>query len=113
MYQINEGRRIPTKLVAFVATIMLYGCASTMQAGDTSIADASIAIESNVLVQNRGAGKDNWWDSLPRAEWQALPQVEMAAAHDWFEVYRVQPGVFAIYDVQRRLFQDFTVDFVL
>jgi len=47
-------------------------------------------------VRNRGAGKDRWWDALPRAAWAALPRV--AQGQDWFEVYEVRPGIFAIYE---------------
>jgi glyoxylase-like metal-dependent hydrolase (beta-lactamase superfamily II) len=50
----------------------------------------------NVQVQNRGANKDNWWDSLPRPEWSAYEKV--AQSEDWFEVYRVDDGIFAIYE---------------
>ena len=47
-------------------------------------------------VRNRGADKAQWWDALPRPEWSAFARLDDAAG--WFEVYRVQPGVFAIYE---------------
>jgi len=47
-------------------------------------------------VRNRGADKAQWWDVLPRPEWSAFARLDDAAG--WFEVYRVQPGVFAIYE---------------
>ncbi len=50
----------------------------------------------NEQVSNRGAGKDNWWDALPRQAWSRYPRV--AQSQDWFEVYRVAPGVLAIYE---------------
>jgi len=50
----------------------------------------------NEQVQNRGADKDNWWDSLPRPEWSAFERIEHD--QDWFEVYRVADGVFAVYE---------------
>ena len=50
----------------------------------------------NELVQNRGEGKDRWWDALPRAAWSALTKVEQS--QDWFEVYELQPALFAIYE---------------
>ncbi len=37
-----------------------------------------------------------WRRALPRAEYAHLPRVPVAEA--WFEVYRVAPGVFAIYE---------------
>ncbi|MDH3533866.1 MAG: MBL fold metallo-hydrolase, partial [Gammaproteobacteria bacterium] len=51
---------------------------------------------SNEQVQNRGANKDNWWDSLPRPEWSAYERIEQD--QDWFEVYRVADDIFAIYE---------------
>ena len=50
----------------------------------------------NELVQNRGEGKDQWWDNLPRAAWSAFTKVEQS--QDWYEVYELQPGLFAIYE---------------
>ena len=47
-------------------------------------------------VRNRGADKNHWWDALPRPQWSALPRLDDGTG--WFEVYRVQPGVFAIYE---------------
>ena len=55
------------------------------------IAEADIA-----QVQNRGADNGNWWDQLPRPEWGLYEQVDQD--QDWFEVYRVADGVFAIYE---------------
>ena len=54
------------------------------------------ATPANEQVQNRGAGKDNWWDSLPRPEWSAFERIDQD--QDWFEVYRIADGVFAIYE---------------
>src|SRR5258708_3732969 len=42
------------------------------------------------------AQKPEWCQKLPRPEYRALER--MAAADPWFEVYRVRPGVFAIYE---------------
>jgi hypothetical protein len=41
-------------------------------------------------------GKDNWWDNLPRPEWSAFHRIEQE--QDWFEVYRIEDGIFAIYE---------------
>ena len=57
---------------------------------------AEPAIVDNEQVQGRGANKDNWWDILPRPEWGAFEKVEQS--EDWFEVYRVDDGIFAIYE---------------
>ena len=54
------------------------------------------AVSDNEQVQNRGADKDNWWDSLPRPEWSAYEQIE--TNQDWFEVYAIDDDIFAIYE---------------
>jgi glyoxylase-like metal-dependent hydrolase (beta-lactamase superfamily II) len=58
--------------------------------------EASTRSAANEQVQNRGAGKDNWWDNLPRPEWSAFERIDQD--QDWFEVYRVADGIFAIYE---------------
>ncbi len=47
-------------------------------------------------VEGRGAETANWWDKLPRAEWAAYERVLPEEA--WFEVYRLFPNVYAIYE---------------
>ena len=53
-------------------------------------------VRDNAQVENRGAGKDNWWDALPRPEWAVFEQIP--SPDPWFETYRVGDGVFAIYE---------------
>ncbi len=53
-------------------------------------------IVDNAQVQGRGANKDNWWDILPRPAWDAFEKVEQS--EDWFEVYRVDDDIYAIYE---------------
>ena len=48
------------------------------------------------LIENRGEGKDNWWDALPRPAWKAFDRVPQG--QDWFEVYAIQDGLYAIYE---------------
>ncbi|HSM30643.1 MAG TPA: MBL fold metallo-hydrolase [Woeseiaceae bacterium] len=72
--------------MSFAATAHAHGVDS----------EASAAPASNDEVRNRGAGKDNWWDKLPRPEWSAFERIEQD--QDWFEVYRVADGIFAIYE---------------
>ena len=47
-------------------------------------------------VQNRGTGTRNWWDALPRPDWSQYERVYLE--DDWFEVYRIIDGIFAIYE---------------
>lgn len=52
--------------------------------------------KENDLVQNRGEGKDAWWEALPRPAWSAFEKV--LESESWFEVYAVRPGIYAIYE---------------
>lgn len=82
-----------TTLICILATALtVAGCG-----GDTN-PDKGVSPDAvaNERVQNRGADKDNWWDSLPRKEWSAFERIDQD--QDWFEVYRVAEGVFAIYE---------------
>jgi glyoxylase-like metal-dependent hydrolase (beta-lactamase superfamily II) len=47
-------------------------------------------------VQNRGSDTSRWWDALPRPEWSNYERIDVN--DDWFEVYRILDGVFAIYE---------------
>jgi glyoxylase-like metal-dependent hydrolase (beta-lactamase superfamily II) len=78
--------------VLSLSLLLLAGCGGETPSGKAP--EAPVA--DNAEVQNRGANKDNWWDALPRAEWSAFEAVPQA--QDWFEVYRVSDGVFAIYE---------------
>ena len=75
------------QLTLLCSALLLFSACSEEQ---------SAQVVSNEQVQNRGAHKDNWWDSLPRPEWAAFEQIEQD--QDWFEVYRVADGVLAIYE---------------
>lgn len=66
----------------FAAAIVLAACGAP--------------VEDNEQVQNRGSDKDNWWDALPRPEWAEFERIPQD--QDWFEVYRVAPSVYAIYE---------------
>ena len=59
-------------------------------------AGANGADPESGAVANRGADTDNWWDALPREEWLVLERKD--SPEDWFEVYAVADGVFAIYE---------------
>ena len=50
----------------------------------------------NVLIENRGADQDRWWDELPLPEWAAFERVDVGSG--WFEVYRLEDDLFAIYE---------------
>ena len=69
--------------------VLLAGCGSPSGEQTAPTAD-------NELVENRGAGKDEWWSALPRVEWQQHERI--LESIEWFEVYRVYDGVFAIYE---------------
>ncbi len=56
----------------------------------------SAPTETADLIENRGEGKDSWWQDLPRPAWQAVEA--LGERQGWFEVYRAAPGVFAIHE---------------
>ena len=85
----TAGDRIA--LTATAALLSIAACGS--EPGVPAEAPAS---SDNQLVENRGADKDDWWDALPRPEWQAWPRIDVPG--DWFEVYEVADDVFAIYE---------------
>ena len=72
-----------------LAAAIAAGCGGEPAPGTAAVAD-------NEQVQNRGSGKDEWWDELPRPEWAAFTRVPQD--QEWFEVYRVAPHVYAIYE---------------
>ena len=53
-------------------------------------------VAANQQVVNRGEGKDEWWEALPRAAWSSFRRIEQS--QEWFEVYEIRPGVLAIYE---------------
>ena len=74
--------------------LALSSCAHQPPADSDDSADS--ADSDAALVQNRGAGKDNWWDALPRPAWSEFEKTEQS--QDWFEVRNIQDGLFAIYE---------------
>jgi len=82
-----------------ILRLMLLSCAAffAVTANAHGVGEeGSTAPAANQQVQNRGAGKDNWWDKLPRPEWSRFERIDQD--QDWFEVYRIADGVFAIYE---------------
>lgn len=70
---------------------MFCGCSDKHSSGtDTQEQDASDA------VHGRGLSTQKWWDALPREEWSAYTRV--LEDQSWFEVYRVLPDIYAIYE---------------
>ena len=76
-----------SRRLVLVSLCLLAACTKSVDAP---------AVSDNEQVQNRGADKDNWWDSLPRPEWGAFEKI--AQSEDWFEVYRIDDGIYAIYE---------------
>jgi glyoxylase-like metal-dependent hydrolase (beta-lactamase superfamily II) len=77
-----------------IVLFTFVGCGWGLQHGRAPAPEASVV--NNNQVQNRGANKDNWWDALPRPEYASFEKIEQD--QDWFEVYKVASGVFAIYE---------------
>jgi hypothetical protein len=56
---------------------------------------ASIAVISSAQ-QSREPLRPEWCSQMPRAEYKSLERV--LRDEPWFEIYRIRPGVFAIYE---------------
>ena len=74
---------------AVIVSVCLHGCGGEAPA-------PAVTTANNEQVQARGANRDNWWDKLPRPEWSAFERIDQD--QDWFEVYLVADGVYAIYE---------------
>ncbi len=86
----------PAALLGLVSALGWgLGCRDQEPAGFARTSEAPAAAD-NAEVVNRGAGKDRWWEALPRAAWSAFRRVEQGQA--WFEVFEIRPGVLAIYE---------------
>ena len=44
------------------------------------------------------ANESGWWDILPLPEWKGLKIVKTPEEMAWFEVHKIQPNVYAIYE---------------
>lgn len=77
------------------AGLVLVGAllaAAALHAAPATTADA--AAEQG--VDDRGADTERWWDALPRPAWSAFERI--APELVWFEVYRLRPDLYAIYE---------------
>jgi len=83
-------------LFVIMIALSLAACSREPDAGNQQASTADAGTSNNEQVQNRGADKDNWWDSLPRPEWSAYERIDLD--DNWFEVYRIDDGIFAIYE---------------
>jgi glyoxylase-like metal-dependent hydrolase (beta-lactamase superfamily II) len=59
---------------------------------------AGCAGETPVSVEEAASGDDEapWWAELPREGWRGFARVDVPEDQDWFEVYRVAPGTWAL-----------------
>lgn len=64
--------------------------------GMVSISNAQVA-PTRAEAHNEPLPPD-WCKNLPRAAYAGLERVNVPAADQWFQVYKVRPGVFAIYE---------------
>lgn len=74
----------------------MLGAISGLSACADRSDNSAAMVADNEQVQNRGANKDNWWDSLPRPEWSAF--LKIGQSEDWFEVYLIDDNIYAIYE---------------
>lgn len=78
----------------FLSCFLLGACSD--EGVPASLDSSETIVQDNELVQNRGADKDNWWDSLPRPEWSAYTKIDIDDG--WFDVYRIDDEIYAIYE---------------
>ncbi len=95
LLEAGEERRAAEVLSAFTFS----QAADTLQRG-RALLQRLVPPADNQQVRGRGEGKDQWWDALPRAAWSEFEQVghDVTSDQPWFEVYRIRPGVLAIYE---------------
>ncbi len=79
-----------------VHLLLMLGAISGLSACADRSDNSAATVADNEQVQNRGANKDNWWDSLPRPEWSAF--LKIGQSEDWFEVYLIDDNIYAIYE---------------
>lgn len=69
----------------------------TMQITTTCACCLVVALSATTARQQRDEPiRPDWCKQLPRPQYKALERVERG--DPWFEVYRIRPGVFAIYE---------------
>src|SRR5712671_3206793 len=56
----------------------------------------TLAALAGALFSDQEPLRPEWCRQLPRAAYKTLERIDVAS--DWFEVYRIRPGVFAIYE---------------
>jgi glyoxylase-like metal-dependent hydrolase (beta-lactamase superfamily II) len=71
---------------AIVMAGLGFGCTAKDTSADTEKPN----------VEGRGGDTAKWWEKLPRAQWANYERV--ADDLEWFEVYRIFEGVYAIYE---------------
>ena len=72
------------RAVSLVFALLLFGCAATS------------TDQSGPAIAERGSAASAWQGAPGRAGWE--PFVQIPATGEWFEVYRIRPHVFAIYE---------------
>ena len=85
------------KILLDTRILFFFGLVGSLLAGACQPeAEDSETLFANEKIRNRGEGKDNWYDALPRPAWSEFELVEQS--QPWFEVYEVVSDVFAIYE---------------
>ena len=69
-------------------------CVIGLSGGFTAIEAKSET--GQAVVEDRGSNIGRWWDALPREQWSHYERLPLTST--WFEVYRVQPHIYAIYE---------------
>ena len=83
-----------TFLILF-AGFLLASCERQATSPVVPTQEGAEGVEADA-VKGRGENTANWWDKLPRSEWSGFERV--MPDHPWFEIYRIFPDTFAIYE---------------
>jgi glyoxylase-like metal-dependent hydrolase (beta-lactamase superfamily II) len=92
MTRFDFFRKAVQSPLIFFQSLPLFLCALCAPASVFSVLSLSL-FSSPSLAQTE---KPEWCRSLPRPEYKSLERV--LASDPWFEVYKIAPGVFAIYE---------------
>lgn len=97
-------RLLPCFLLFALAS--LAGCEQSVSedAAPAGTADASspsvegAGSEGSVEASASGDDAAPWWAELPRAGWSDFERIDLPEDQDWYEVYRVAEGTWALYE---------------
>ena len=93
------GRRPVILVVVAAAIITVFALVAVAQASQPNGLPTPAASAQSVAKPAPTPTGEGWWTGvLPRPEWQNLPIVQLPPSVSWFEVHKVGPGIYALYE---------------